>query len=148
AFLERLALPFFCAVPLGTAFVAGGPKVGGGPYGGGATPSAGPYYIANANNEVYVILKRNPNYHGPRPHSLDEIALREGVDASVAVGRVEREGWDGVVSSGENGGGDPLLDPTGALAVKFRKAAAGRDQYVPVLLPETGFLALDASRGP
>jgi peptide/nickel transport system substrate-binding protein len=149
-FLERLALPFFCPVPLGTPFVAGGPKVGGGPYGGGGIPSAGPYYIANANNEVYVILKRNPNYHGPRLHSLDEIALREGVDASVAVGRVERAGWDGVVSSGENGPftGDPLLDPTGALASKYRKAVAGRDQYVPVPLPGTGFLALNASRGP
>jgi ABC-type oligopeptide transport system substrate-binding subunit len=149
-FLERLAKPFFCPVPLGTPFVPGGPVVGGGPFGGGAIPSAGPYYIANSNNEVYVILKRNPNYHGPRPHPLDWIALREGVDASVAVRRVEHEGWDGIVSSGENGPftSDPLLDPNGPLASKHRGTGPTGDQYVPVPLAQTGFLALNTSRGP
>ncbi len=85
-FLQRLALPFFCPVPDETPFVAGAArptKTGddgripfGGPY------SAGPYYIADYDSDAgYVVLKRNPNYRGPRPHSLDAIAIREGVDA-------------------------------------------------------------------
>src|SRR6266571_2387782 len=43
-FLERLALPFFCLVPVGTPFVAGAPHGGTGDE--GYIVSAGPYYVA------------------------------------------------------------------------------------------------------
>ena len=77
-------------------------------------PSAGPYYIADHLNGEYTILKRNPNYTGPRPHAFDAIALREGVDPGVAVGLVERGSWDGIVHVF-----DPLLTPTGPVAEEY-----------------------------
>jgi ABC-type oligopeptide transport system substrate-binding subunit len=149
-FLERLALPFFCPVPTDTPTLRGGLLKGDtGVVGGGYIPSAGPYFVAGYANEEYVILKRNPNYRGPRPHALDAIALREGVDAAVAVDRVQHEGWDGIVSSGQNGPApfDPLLEPQGPLASKYGKVASTGDQYVPVPLPQMGFLALNVGRG-
>ena len=64
-FLKRLALPFFCPVPIGTPFLAGAPHQGQGwPYWRLHT-IGGPYYVAAFSNEEHVILKRNPNYRGP-----------------------------------------------------------------------------------
>ena len=148
-FRKRLATPFFCPVPTGTPFVPGAPLRGSG-LGDGYIPSAGPYYVADYNNDKYVILKRNPNYHGPRPHRLDAIALREGVDAGYAVDHVQHGGWDGIVSSGHNGSTpiDPLLAPTGAIASQYHKSAVDGDQYVTVPLPGDGVLALNARRAP
>jgi len=97
-FLHRLAFPFFCPVPIGTPFVQGGANGRAVDTGDYSIPSAGPYYVAAWRNDKYVILKRNPNYQGPRPHSLDAIALREGLDATVALERIRHGGWDGIVS--------------------------------------------------
>jgi ABC-type oligopeptide transport system substrate-binding subunit len=147
-FLERLALPFFCPVPLGTPTVPGGANRGRDPdYG---MPSAGPYYVADWNNDKYVILKRNPNYHGPRPHRLDAIALREGVDAALAVDRIRHHGWDGIVSSGQNASNpiDPLLLTNGPLDSRYGSSPSGTDQYSSAPVSETGFLALNASSAP
>jgi peptide/nickel transport system substrate-binding protein len=149
-FLQRLSAPFFCPVPGGTPFVAGAPVQGGSIGTVGYIPSAGPYYVADWNNDKYVILKRNPNYHGPRPHALDAIALREGVEAGSALERIDHEGWDGIVSSGHNGSNpfDPLLGPAGALASRYREPTSGGNEYRPVPMPEVGFIALNAARGP
>ena len=54
----RLALPSFCAVPAELPTVPHGL-----PY---LIPSAGPYYLADRSADV-LVLKPNPNYHGPRP---------------------------------------------------------------------------------
>jgi class 3 adenylate cyclase/ABC-type transport system substrate-binding protein len=149
-FLRRLALPSFCPVPIGTPAVAGAANVRLGGPDNVSIPSAGPYYVADWQNDKYVILKRNPYYHGPRPHVLDAIALREGVDAAVAVEQIDRAGWDGIVSSGHNGSLrlDPLLEPASTLASRYRRASSNGDQYRPVVLPETGYVALNAARGP
>ena len=66
---QRLALPFFCAVPANLPTVPHGL-----PY---PIPSAGPYYLADRSSDVFV-LKPNPNYHGPRPRRLDAIVYRTG----------------------------------------------------------------------
>ncbi len=66
--LARLAMPIFCAVPLNTP-----------PSPQTAIPSAGPYYIASHVRNRQIVLKRNPNYHGPRPHRLDEIVYTIGI---------------------------------------------------------------------
>jgi ABC-type oligopeptide transport system substrate-binding subunit len=141
-FLERLALPFFCPVPTGTPFVGGGPRTGpdGGIY------SAGPYYVADWGNGSYVILKRNPNYHGPRPHLLDAIAIREDAAASAALDRVQSQGWDGITSLS-----DPVLEPGGLVDQQWGRgsaAAANGDQRY-FLTPEFGtrFVAFNSSRG-
>jgi serine/threonine protein kinase/ABC-type oligopeptide transport system substrate-binding subunit len=151
-FLERLSLPFFCPVPVGTPFRAGAAVHGGFPLGGGYIPSAGPYFVADFNNDKSIILKRNPNYHGPRPHSLDAIALREGVDAAVATDRVQHAGWDGIVSSGHHVSDspplDPLLAPAGALASRYERGRSSSGGYIAAPLPETAFIVLNGTLGP
>jgi DNA-binding SARP family transcriptional activator/ABC-type oligopeptide transport system substrate-binding subunit len=144
-FLERLALPFFCPVPVGTPFVAGAPHRAV-PAGDGSIVSAGPYYVAYSRGDGYVILKRNPNYHGPRPHALDAIAIREDADASAALDRVQSQRWDGITSMAA-----PELDPEGPLAREWgagSAAAAGGDQRY-FLTPELGsrYIAFNSSRG-
>ncbi|HEY3192381.1 MAG TPA: BTAD domain-containing putative transcriptional regulator [Solirubrobacterales bacterium] len=150
-FLERLSLPFFCPVPDQTPLVAGAARAtkagaGGqilftGPY------SAGPYYIADSDSDAgYLVLKRNPNYHGPRPHSLDAIAIREGVDAAAAIELVEHRGWDGITSLS-----DQLLDPGRAVDQRWgagSPAALGGDRrYFTTPEARTRFIAFNTSRG-
>ena len=100
-FLERLASPYFCAVPIETPILAGTggaaiPILGGAP-GEVVVPSAGPYYIARHVHGDYTILRRNPNYEGPRPHRFEAIAVRGGVDPQQAVELVAAGEWDGIV---------------------------------------------------
>jgi len=152
-FLERLSVPFFCPVPRGTPAVPGAATEGGDPLeGGGSIPSAGPYYIASFTNDKSLLLERNPNYDGPRPHRADVIALREGVDPGVEVERMQHGTWDGIVSSGHHAKGeppfDPLLDPHGPLAARYGKFTSSGLSYVAAPLPATSFLALDTTRGP
>jgi peptide/nickel transport system substrate-binding protein len=64
-FLARLSLPTFAAVPIGTPIVDGGLQR--------PIPSAGPYYIQEKFENERLVLERNPNYHGPRPHHLQRI---------------------------------------------------------------------------
>jgi DNA-binding SARP family transcriptional activator/ABC-type transport system substrate-binding protein len=144
-FLERLALPYFCPVPTGTPFVAGAPH---GVLNSGEEyiVSAGPYYVADYNNDEYVILKRNPNYHGPRPQALDAIAIREDVDASGALDGVQNQGWDGISSLS-----DPVLSPGGAVDQRWgpesSAAADGDQRYFLTPAPQIRFIAFNASRG-
>ena len=55
-------------------------------------PSAGPYYLAAHAGDAFV-LKRNPNYPGPRPQHLDAIVYRTGSTSGgrslVAQGKVD-----------------------------------------------------------
>ena len=109
-----------------------------------AVPSAGPYYIADHLDGEYTILKRNPNYTGPRPHAFDAIVLREGVDPGIAVGLVENGAWDGISHVF-----DPLLTPQG----RSPRSTGPRTRPRGVLLlrdaaPLTGFFAFNASRPP
>jgi DNA-binding SARP family transcriptional activator/ABC-type transport system substrate-binding protein len=144
-FLDRLALPFFCPVPRGTALVAGAPhhdRANGDDY----LVSAGPYYVANYSNDDYVILRRNPNYRGPRPHAFDAIAITEKGDASAALDRIQNEKWDGITSML-----DPALEPGALIDRRWgaeSSAAPGDRRYF--LTPEsaTRFIAFNASRGP
>jgi ABC-type transport system substrate-binding protein/class 3 adenylate cyclase len=146
-FLERLSVPFFCPVPTDTPPVPGG----AGAYAGYphrvplAVPSAGPYYIADHLDGEYAILKRNPNYTGPRPHAFDAIALREGVDTGLAVGQVESGSWDGIIHVS-----DPLLYATGPVAEKYGdKDGSGEGLgFHATPSPVIFHLAFNSSRGP
>jgi len=144
-FLERLAMPYFCPLPTDTAIVPGGAMIDApGNVGAITVPSAGPYYIAESQGGEYTILKRNPNYHGPRPHRLDAIALREGIDPGQAVARVEGGGWDGITNLG-----DAVMDPNGQVAKQWGPggtlAAAGGQRYY--VVPDGGLSYLDFNAG-
>jgi DNA-binding SARP family transcriptional activator/ABC-type transport system substrate-binding protein/outer membrane protein assembly factor BamB len=149
-FLRRLAHPAFCPVPIGTPSVPGAANRRLGGAGEFSVPSAGPYYVADWRKDQYVILKRNPNYHGPRPHALDAIALQEGLDATAALDRVRRGDADGIISSSRASSEllDPLLDPSGEVASRYGRAFANEAQYVPATYLETGFIMLNSVRGP
>jgi YVTN family beta-propeller protein len=79
-FVARMAMPFFCAVPPGTPLD---------PKGIPTIPSAGPYYVAAYVPTQGVVLKRNPNYAGDRPHRLDQIVLTTGVSHKEVAVEVE-----------------------------------------------------------
>jgi peptide/nickel transport system substrate-binding protein len=63
-FLSKVATPFACAIPKDTPV---------NPKGVQSIAGAGPYYISSWTQHRSLVLKRNPNYNGPRPHYLDEI---------------------------------------------------------------------------
>jgi DNA-binding SARP family transcriptional activator/ABC-type transport system substrate-binding protein/streptogramin lyase len=92
----RLADPDFCAVPVETPIVLNGVA--------SPIPSAGPYYLAAHAGDAFV-LKRNPNYHGPRPQRLDAIVYRTGVDLARAVAGIANDKVDYVAEN------DPALAP-------------------------------------
>jgi YVTN family beta-propeller protein len=77
-FLSRIAQPAFCAVPSNTPIK-----------GARVIPSAGPYYVASYTPGQGVVLARNPNYHGSRPHHFARIELAVGISARRAFAAVE-----------------------------------------------------------
>jgi YVTN family beta-propeller protein len=76
----RLAMPFFCVVPTGTPVD---------PQATGAVPSAGPYYVASYTPGQGLVLERNPNYRGERPHRLARIEVAFGVSKERTDDQIE-----------------------------------------------------------
>jgi YVTN family beta-propeller protein len=76
----RLAAPYFCAVPPSTPVTRTGVD---------AVPSAGPYYVASHVPGRSLVLRRNPNYDGPRPHRVAELLYTFGVPEEKAVAAVQ-----------------------------------------------------------
>jgi peptide/nickel transport system substrate-binding protein len=75
-FISRVAMPFFCAIPTTTPIDPKGVK---------SLPSAGPYFIESWTPNKSLVIKKNPNYVGERPHFLDEITYQMGVDPNQGV---------------------------------------------------------------
>jgi ABC-type transport system substrate-binding protein len=76
SFPARLALPYFCAVPLSTPVVVNGVPI--------PIPSAGPYYVAAYLPGQVAALMRNPNYSGRRPHYFDAIVYHFRISPGAA----------------------------------------------------------------
>ena len=76
----RLSATFFCPVPPGTPVDPDGVDL---------LPSAGPYYVASQTPERSLVLRRNPNYDGPRPQGLAEIRYDIGWSPERALAEVE-----------------------------------------------------------
>jgi peptide/nickel transport system substrate-binding protein len=119
-FLNRLTLPYFCPVPIGTPAVRNldpSPPL----------PAAGPYFHArHVGGELGLFLK-NPNYHGPRPQPFDGIAFRFGFGPGDAIARVDSGLSDAAVS----GAFEPLLNAQSKLAERWgpaSEAASAGDQ--------------------
>ena len=73
-------MPYFCAVPLETPLDPKGVRV---------IPSAGPYYVTSYIPGESVVLERNSNYTGSRPHHLDRMELTIGVTQRRADAQIE-----------------------------------------------------------
>jgi peptide/nickel transport system substrate-binding protein len=75
-FLSQIALTGFCAVPSNIPIDSHGVRM---------IPSAGPYYVTSYSPGHGVVLTRNPNYHGNRPHHFAHIELAVRIPFSRAV---------------------------------------------------------------
>ena len=88
-FSQRLALPYFCAVPA----TAPNEQTND-------LPSAGPYAIASYQPGRSLLLRRNPYYRGTRPRRVQEILYRFGAYPSQVLLELERGDVDyGVVDA-------------------------------------------------
>jgi DNA-binding SARP family transcriptional activator len=134
-FPDRLTMAQFCPVPIGTPIAATGDH-------DEPIPSAGPYYLtANAGGNLAVI-RRNPNYHGARPGTLDGVVFREEVPFARAVAHVESGNADYVAEPG------PALQPGSAVAARFDAAASAGRRYFRTPLPATDELVFNTEHGP
>jgi YVTN family beta-propeller protein len=80
SFLHRIALPFFCAVPIGTPIDPEGLR---------RVPSAGPYYVAAHVPDEEIVLRRNPNYGGSRRARPNEFRIALGASQTKTVDGIE-----------------------------------------------------------
>jgi hypothetical protein len=121
---EILALPYFCAVPPGTPPFPNGLK--------SPIPSAGPYYLTAHDEGTVAVLKRNPNYHGPRPHRVDAFVYTIGIATTQAAAAIGHGRQDYAAEF------DPALEPGTSVT------AAGK-RYHQTPLPLTDYLVLNAN---
>jgi peptide/nickel transport system substrate-binding protein len=136
-FLARIAMPFFCAVPLNAPIEPSGLR---------AIPSAGPYYIAEHELGRSIVLKRNPNYHGSRPQRLREIHYTIGVAPLRSVAEVKSGKSDYIAD-----GFIPAdRDLEAELAARYGPASPaarnGSQRYFVNPTLKLAFLALNTSR--
>jgi YVTN family beta-propeller protein len=131
--LARLTMPFFCAVPADTPvrpvqIVA----------------TAGPYYVASYSREQ-IVLRRNPNYRGPRPHHLERIEITIGVARTQTVAQIEGGRVDYAVDGTPPTAAKRLEERYGLRSVR---AKAGKRQFFNNPTPQTFYLAMNTSRPP
>jgi YVTN family beta-propeller protein len=129
-----LATPFFCAVPTDTPIDQQGV---------GTVSSAGPYYVSSYIPGQGIVLKRNPNYTGSRPHHLDEIDFRPNVPQEQAVAEIAAGQADYSLD------GAPR-DQDGRLQARYGAASpagrAGLQQYFDDSGSGHSYIALNTSR--
>ncbi len=143
--LNRLALPFVCPVPARTPVLRSGldpdPPVSG----------AGPYYLASAGRHSaitprLIVLKKNPNYHGPRPRPFDNIAIQTQTATAISLGKVRSGELDATMLNG----GEPISSGTGTIAAEWgpssRNAAAGVQRWFGSAGLGMDYLMLNTSR--
>jgi ABC-type transport system substrate-binding protein len=80
-FPARMTMPYLCPVPTD---LPAAPEGVGAPL-----PGSGPYYVASFVRGSRVILKRNSNYRGTRPHHLDQLVVQVGDDQVTNNHKVE-----------------------------------------------------------
>jgi ABC-type transport system substrate-binding protein len=80
-FPARMTMPYLCPVPTDLPIAQEGVAA--------PLPGSGPYYIAEFVRGDRVVLKRNSNYRGSRPHHLDRIVVRIGEAEEVNARKVE-----------------------------------------------------------
>jgi YVTN family beta-propeller protein len=135
-FPARISLPLFCAVPVGTPIDPDGLR---------KVPSAGPYYVASHIPGQEIVLRRNPNYSGPRPRRPDAIQItlntgRSGTLSRVEAGTVDYAPFAIIPSSARR-----LEQRYGAGS---RAARSGRQRYFVHTSPVLDQLVFNTSRPP
>ncbi len=137
----RLAMPFFSAVPTGTPIAGLDPQKH-------PIPTAGPYYISYQNTGWQTVVRRNPNYHGPRPHNLDAIVYVSGIDTGPAAALVEQGKLDYLAEQYPDYG---ALEPGGDIARRYATTDPndpGRPRYLDLPVPGLRWVAFNTKSGP
>jgi YVTN family beta-propeller protein len=139
-FLSRIAEPQMCAVPSDTPINSHGVTV--------PIPSAGPYYVASYTPGQAVVLLRNPNYRGSRPHQLQRIELAMGISERRAIADIEAGRADYRPLGGP--GPSDLSSIASELAARYgpgsAAAATGAQQYFVNPQPALDYLYLNTHR--
>jgi YVTN family beta-propeller protein len=136
---ERLTQLAFCAVPTDTPID---------PHGVRTLASAGPYYLASYTPDQGIVLERNPNYRGSRPHRFARIEVATRVPYRQAVADVEAGTADYTTLEGP--GVTNVRTLTYQLAASYgpgsKAARDGAQQYFSNPQPEVGYLVLNTHR--
>ena len=139
--VERLALPFFSAMPIGTPIADIDPQRH-------PIPTAGPYYISYQNIGWQTVVRRNPNYRGPRPHNLDAVVYVAGIDTGPAAAQIVEGKLDYLAEQYPDYG---ALQPGGDIARRYASQDAntpGRPRYVSLRGQGLRWLAFNTRHGP
>ena len=133
-------MPYFSAVPLGTPPAPHGIDQ--------PLPSAGPYYLASHIRDSQEVLRRNPNYRGPRPRRLDAIVISNGVEPDATVEQVARGRADYTTLPPGASGVKSDWAAGGPIARRFGAPRPGRPRYVaPPAAAGMRFLLFNTRRG-
>ena len=131
----RTTEPALCAVP---------PDAPIDPLGVRVIPSAGPYRVTSYTPGQGIVLTRNPDYRGDRPHRLARIEVAVGIPAKRAVADVLEGTADYAVN------GEVTATDAATLAARYGPASAaakhGHEQYFVNAEAELDFLALNTHR--
>jgi peptide/nickel transport system substrate-binding protein len=129
--LNKLALPFFCAVEPAKTPID--------PHGVLTLPGAGPYYIAGRTVGKQLVLKRNPYYKGKRPRRSATIVITMNTNPATTFLQVS----NGTFAADPNG----LDDPTAATELA-KKYGINKSRFFVHPLVETDYIALNTSQAP
>jgi ABC-type oligopeptide transport system substrate-binding subunit len=127
-FLARIAMPFFCAIPVNLPHD---------PNGVTTLPAAGPYYIAARTPNKSILLKTNPYYKGKRPHNAAQIAYTVGNSLEAIYLRTQQGATDYAAAG----------IPPAAYAEAATKYGINKGQFWVQPLLSTSYIAFNTSRG-
>jgi peptide/nickel transport system substrate-binding protein len=127
--LDKLAMPFFCAIdPAKTPVDPQGVKT---------LPGSGPYYIASRTVGKQLVMKVNPYYKGDRPHRAGTIVFTMNTDPQQTYLQVS----NGTYATDPNG-----LDNPAAASSLAKKYGINKGRFFVHPTPETDYVALNTTR--
>jgi peptide/nickel transport system substrate-binding protein len=124
--LDKLAMPFFCAIEPSKTPVN--------PQGVNTLPGSGPYYIADRTVGKQIVLKRNPNYKGSRLHRSDTIVFTMNTDSQQTYLQVS----NGTFAADATG----LTNPAAAADLQ-KQYGVNKSRFFVHPTPETDYIALN-----
>ncbi len=124
--LDKLAMPFFCAIEPSKTPVN--------PQGVNTLPGSGPYYIASRTVGKQIVLKANPYYKGNRPHRSDVIVMTVNTDPQQTYLQVS----NGTYAADPEG-----LDNPAAAADLQKQFGVNKSRFFVHPTPETDYVALN-----
>jgi peptide/nickel transport system substrate-binding protein len=127
--LDKLAMPFFCAIEPAKTPVD--------PKGVNTLPGAGPYYIASRTVGKQIVLKVNPYYKGDRPHRSQVIVMTMNTNPQQTFLQVS----NGTYAADPSG-----LDSPTAAADLAKQFGINKSRFFVHPTPETDYVALNTQR--